>query len=512
MEQTQSLLEHSTTEVISDTRKRRITVWLRKYGKYAILAALVIVPLFGYLGTLPIRLWDESRLASNAFEMYDTGHLLVTTFEYSPDLWNTKPPLLIWLQAGLMKVLGVNEWAVRLPSAVAGLLTCSLLLYLSRRYLNSFWFGFIALLVLVTSEGYITEHGTRTGDYDALLTLFTTLSALAFFAYCETTRNKYLYLVFAATALAVLTKSIAGFLFVPALGIYAIIRGQVLPLLQNKHFYIGLLGCLGVIAGYYLLREAVSPGYLQAVWHNELGGRYLQVNENHSGDFWFYYYGFMELKLTAWYLLVPCGFAVGLLLKNHRMNRLALFCAVMVVGFFLVISVSKTKLHWYDIPLYPFLSLLIAMVVYAVFDALRHLTWVNQHMRSNIWPFVFLFLLAINPYRKTLDRTYTPEENPGDKVFFDIGYFLKDALKGKQDITGYSLLYEGFNTHNLFYLYALRDNGTRLDFQDWTNLKPGELVIVPQEHIKQYVREHYEQEVVEEIGTITKFRIHGKKQ
>ncbi|AMM50783.1 hypothetical protein TH61_05760 [Rufibacter sp. DG15C] len=509
MNQTSSLLEPDMAETYPTLREKH--AWVGKYFKYVVLAVLVVVPLFGYLGTLPIRMWDESRLANNAFEMYDTGHLLVTTFEYSPDLWNTKPPLLIWLQAGLMHLLGVNEWAVRLPSAVAGLLTCALLFFFSLRYLKSFWFGFIAVLVLITAEGYVTEHGTRTGDYDALLTLFTTLSALAFFAYCETKRTRYLYWVFAATALAVLTKSVAGVLFVPALGLYGILRGQVLSLLKNKHFYFGLLGCFGVIAGYYLLREASSPGYLQAIWNNELGGRYLQVNENHTGDFWFYYYGFSELKLTAWYLLVPCGFAVGMLLKNDRMNRLALFCALVTVCFFLVISISKTKLHWYDIPLYPFLAMLIAMLVFTVFDWLRHLEWANHTMRYNIWPFVFLFVLAINPYRKTLDRTYTPEENPGDKVFFDIGYFLKDALKGKQDITGHSLLYEGFNTHNLFYLYALRDKGTRLDFQDWTNLTPGERVIVPQEHIKQYVREHYDHEVVEEIGTITKFRIHGRK-
>ncbi len=46
--------------------------------KYLILAILVYMPIFGHLDTLPIRIWDESRLAINAFEMYKNGDFIVT--------------------------------------------------------------------------------------------------------------------------------------------------------------------------------------------------------------------------------------------------------------------------------------------------------------------------------------------------------------------------------------------------------------------------------------------------
>ena len=187
--------------------------YLVPYFKYVILAALMYMPIFGHLDALPIRIWDEARLAINAYEMLNDGDYIVTHFEGKPDMWNTKPPLLIWVQVFFMKILGVNELSVRLPSAIAAFFTSLVLLIFSHKYLEKFWFGFITVFVLITSHGYINFHSSRTGDYDALLTLFTTLSGLLFFAYCEARNHKYLYLFFLCTALAVLTKSITGLLF-----------------------------------------------------------------------------------------------------------------------------------------------------------------------------------------------------------------------------------------------------------------------------------------------------------
>src|SRR5688572_23065002 len=102
--------------------------FLYNYSNYILLALLIYMPVFGNLNTLPIREWDEARIAINACEMYHDGDFIVTHFEEEPDMWNTKPPLLIWLQVFLMKTIGINELAVRLPSAFAAFFTCLALL------------------------------------------------------------------------------------------------------------------------------------------------------------------------------------------------------------------------------------------------------------------------------------------------------------------------------------------------------------------------------------------------
>jgi 4-amino-4-deoxy-L-arabinose transferase-like glycosyltransferase len=100
--------------------------------KIILFLLLTYPPIFLHLGSLPIRIWDESRLAINAYEMNKDGDFLVTHFSGMPDMWNTKPPLMIWLQVFFIKLFGVGELALRLPSAIAAFLTCVFILFLPR--------------------------------------------------------------------------------------------------------------------------------------------------------------------------------------------------------------------------------------------------------------------------------------------------------------------------------------------------------------------------------------------
>ncbi|MFN4234420.1 MAG: ArnT family glycosyltransferase [Bacteroidia bacterium] len=485
---------------------------IETYIKYIVLATLIYMPIFGHLDTLPIRIWDESRLAINAYEMLNNGDFIVTHFDGNPDMWNTKPPLLIWIQVLFMKIMGVNELAVRLPSAIAAFFTCIILLIFSHRYLKNSWFGFIAVLILITSHGYINLHATRTGDYDALLTLFTTLSGLLFFSYCEKQNYRHLYLFFLFTALAVLTKGVAGLLFLPAMLIYSIVRKQLIPLLKNKHFYIGLLSFLGIVVSYYLIREAYNPGYIAAVQENELGGRFLNVIENHQHGFWYYFNNFIDFRISNWYLLIPCGLVIGFVNKNIKINRITLFSFLMAITFFLVISIAQTKLEWYDVPLYPFLAILIAIFIFFVFDLLQNLKWMNQKLTINVTPFLFLFIIGTTPYQKILDKTYKPKEYSWDKDFYEISYFLKDAVKGKYELNNHYLLYDGYNAHILFYLNVLNDKGTQISFKDWRHLNPMDITIAYQNHVKKYVEEHYKHDVIHTVGNVVTYKIYGRKE
>lgn len=484
---------------------------IEPYVKYLVLASLMYMPIFGHLDTIPIRIWDEARLAINAYEMYNNGDFIVTHFDGKPDMWNTKPPLLIWGQVFFMNILGVNELAVRLPSAIAAFFTCIVLLIFSRQYLTNFWFAFIAILVLITSNGYINIHATRTGDYDALLALFTTLSGLLFFSYCEKQNCKHLYLFFLFTALAVLTKSITGLFFLPAILIYSIVQKQLIPLLRSKHFYIGLFSFLGLVLGYYLLREVNNTGYIAAVQENELGGRYLEVVENHQGGFWFYYDNFIDFQISVWHLFIPCGLITGFVIKNKKINRITMFSFLMIITFFLVISIAQTKIVWYDVPLYPFIAILIAIFIFYVFDFLKNFKWINETLSINVTPFIFLFLIAITPYQKIIEKTYKPKEYSWDKDFYEIGYFLKDAVKGKHNLNNQYLLYDGYNSQNLFYLNVLNDKGTRISFKDWRNLSPMNIVIAHQNNVKQYLEENYNNEIIHNEGNVITYKILGRK-
>jgi len=59
--------------------------------------AVVYFPLFLHLENLPLRIWDEARLAVSAYEMSHNGNYIVVHFDGKPEMWSTKPPLMIWL-------------------------------------------------------------------------------------------------------------------------------------------------------------------------------------------------------------------------------------------------------------------------------------------------------------------------------------------------------------------------------------------------------------------------------
>lgn len=470
------------------------------------------MPLFGHLDGLPLRMWDEARLAMNAYEMYYDRDFIVTHFNGNPDMWNTKPPLMIWAQVFFMQIIGVNDLAVRLPSAFAVFFTCLVLLVFSVRYLKNFWFGFIAILVLVTFPGYISYHAARTGDYDALLTLFTTISGLSFYIYCISEKKKFLYLFFFSIALAVLTKSITGLLFIPGLFIYSIISGKALKTIKSPHFYFGMGIFVVLVGGYYLLREHYNPGYLMAVWENELGGRYLDVIEDHRHGFWFYYQNFVDYKLSWWRFVLPLGVVTGFIVKDEKLKHLTRFCTLMVVQFFLVISFSQTKLNWYDVPMYPYLAILVSVFVYQVFTWLRNGVSIGWLTKYNFLAFVFLILIAFNPYKKIWKRTYIPKEFSWEVSTYEVGNFLKDALRGKYDLNHCYLLYDGYNTQNLFYLRILQDNGVEVDFKDKRTLNSGDVVVVQQEDIKVWLKANYSIRELSKTGNIIQYKINESKQ
>ncbi len=465
------------------------------------------LPIFGGLGIVPIQIWDEARLANNTLEMLQGGDWLQTQYAGSADMWNSKPPLLIWIQLLSVKLLGFNEFSFRLPSAVAAFGCCMLLFVFLKKYLEQPLFAAIAALVLVTSYGFTGPHVARSGDYDALLLLFTSLAAFSFFAYTESGKRQYLYAMFMAFSLAVLTKSVAALLLVPGLVFYALWRKKLFSLLKNKHFYGGAALFLLLPAAYYLLREARDPGYLQAVWLNDFG-RYAEATPENRHAFSFYLLNFHRWRLSFWYLLIPCGIALGLFSKAENIKRLSVFSALTSFCYLLLISFSQTKLYWYDAQLYPFFAILIAIFVHFVFEILQDIPAFSHKLTFNIVPYIFLFLILLIPYRDIMSHSLNPKVHPLVKrPFYEVSYQLQAASHGKQNLQADYLLYEGYYAHLRPYLYLLQKKGTCLSHLDWRQLKAGDRVLVPQKNIQRELEKRYRYRVLRKKGGVVSYWI-----
>ena len=486
-----------------------------KYFKFFLLILLIAFPIFGNLDVLPIRVWDESRLSVNAYQMTQDNDWLVTHYwDGKPEMWNTKPPLLIWCQVLCMKLFGIGELAMRIPSALAALLTCITLLVLSVRYLKDFMFGFIAVMVLITTYGYINVHTARSGDYDSLLTFFTTISSISYFAYSENRNNKYLYFFFLCLAFGVLTKSVSALFFTPPIIIYTLYRKQFISLLKNKHTYFGVLIFLSIVLGYYLIREHYNPGYIDAVTENELGGRYLNTLVNGDASFWFYYTYMLDEHLTSWYLLVPCGLLVGIFSENKKIKNLTLFSTILILFFFVVISTAKTKLNWYDCPLFPFIAIIITVFIHYVFIYSKSLMFKNNEypLKYNLVPYLFLFFILINPYQKIINKTYYNRENQCDEDLYQISYYIRSAIEQPERLNDCYLLIEDTKDQFFLYLKILKEQQVNVSYKNREDLKVGDAVVVWEQRVKDYITAKYNYEVLENFRVVTKYRLISEKE
>lgn len=183
------------------------------------------------------------------------------------------------------------------------------------------------------------------------------------------------------------------------------------------------------ILGFYLIRESLNPGYLSAVVKNEWGGRFLSTIENHDHSSFYYFDNFIDFQLKEWYIFVPAGIVTGLLSNDKKLASLALFILVIVFAYFILISLSQTKLEWYDVPMYPFIAIFIAFFIWIVANILKNTSAVTDHLNSKLVPALLCFFICLGPYRNIVHKTYKPEEYAWDKEFYEIGYYLKKELK-----------------------------------------------------------------------------------
>ena len=389
--------------------------------------AIVTYLQFYRLGHLPIIQWDESRLANNAVEMYLNKSYLITTYDQKPDLWNTKPPFMIWLQVASISVWGINEFAVRFPSALAGLIGVLLLGFWVFKLSNSYIWASVSMLLLATTGGYMQLHGSITGDYDALLTCMVLLSVYCYCQYYFMNQQKAYYGFIVFLALSVMAKSAAGIMVFPLFTLMPLAKRQFHVLLK---LLIAMLVALIPFLLFCFLREMANSGFIKQMLFNDFGGRYTTAMEGHRHE-WYYY---IQNLITERYhyfvfLLVPAF--VYLAFKPHPVMR---FLALFLSGFLLIISLATTKIHWYDMPVLPIITLLIVLFLIQIQTLIKQ-AFVKQS-------FVVLVLLAIIPLVRDKYEFITHYKNfPLSFDHYELSEYLRD-YKGEESLHYFSLDYD----------------------------------------------------------------------
>jgi 4-amino-4-deoxy-L-arabinose transferase-like glycosyltransferase len=422
------------------------------------------------IDTYHMRWWDESMFAVNTYEMIQNGKYFSQTFYDAPDLINTKPPLTTWLQILFVKVLGYNEVAIRLPSAIAAALTILLLfLFVYRRF--GVVLAWLSSLVLLTSPGFIGFHTARTGDSDSLLTFFLFIANIYFLKSITEQKLKSILIFFLFITLAFCTKTYAAFLFIPAYIIILIIRKKFKWFISNRYFFGGLILLLvgGILIMY--LRELGTPGYIEKTIIYDLGKLHNGF-EKHTGD-WDYYLDNLNLtRFSMWFIIALIGIIFSFMKRNDEKESVFFDLTILVVCYFVLVSLSSTKLLWYDMPVYPFLSILAAFGLYKGFENRINVATLNKDT------LLFILVIFSIPYWMMFRRSQSNIIPNGEKKNEAAERFLFQRSNEKSNLDGIKVYYYGWNGSLLFYKYKFAEKGETLELTRTFDFKPNDRILV----------------------------------
>lgn len=140
-------------------------------------------------------LWDEAALGYNAYSIIQTSHdeygqLLPLIFKSFGDY---KPGLYVYLAIPFIKIFGLNEISVRLPSILLGSLL-PIFLYLLIKKINPKSHHIALIAALIATFNPYNIHFSRGAWETNILTCEIVLACYFFYSYIQSQKSKYLLL------------------------------------------------------------------------------------------------------------------------------------------------------------------------------------------------------------------------------------------------------------------------------------------------------------------------------
>ena len=303
---------------------------------------LILVFLGGlvFLYNLGARdLWepDETRYAVVAREMKETGNWIVPHLNGAT--YSEKPPLFFWLVNLSTSLLGDNEFANRLPSALAGLITVLMTFLLGTR-LFDVRAGFLSGLVLAT--GFFLSQISRWMMLDSLFTLFFLLSLFFFYqGYASGEQRRFRYLLAGGfIGLGVLTKGPIAYLAIPIILILGVLEKDVKKI-WNRDLLWGVLLSLALVLTWVIPACWIGGGdYTRRILFEQSLGRItgnLKHAPSHPQPFWFYLVHF-PAEFLPWTFFLPAAVIVYLRKPKKEWNGFLFLAAWFLFIFFFFLS------------------------------------------------------------------------------------------------------------------------------------------------------------------------------
>jgi 4-amino-4-deoxy-L-arabinose transferase-like glycosyltransferase len=307
----------------------------------------------------------DGQYGGAAKVMARSGSWLIPENDGIPRL--VKPPLLYWALAASMKMLGANEFAARLPNALA-VTAWVAVTFLIGAHMGGKWRGFLAGIILLTSLGTFTL-----GRIVMPEPIFSACIAGALYcalrgANSAAVRRPWFMGFWFFASLASFTKGLHGLLYpIAIVGIAAIFRKEARHSLRGLVSWQGALLFAAINLPWYLYVEFRFPGYLHNLLVAEQLGHILGASTPATSYTNVPRWQFLLLQVV-WLFPWSLGIIAGLpLFADHiaRRRRVPLSFPALVVILWMIVIMGSVLLvgerqDYYAMSMWPAIALAVA--------------------------------------------------------------------------------------------------------------------------------------------------------
>lgn len=335
--------------------------------KYPILLVLTIflglIVFFWGLGSIELMSLNEGRRALATKEMVTTGNWFLP--HLNGELYLTKPPLLYWVSSTLAIIWGgVNEWTLRLPSALAAI-AILWMTYLYAFKQSGKWAALFAIQLLIANVSFVMLG--RRAEIEMLLTALCIGSLLSALQYIQLQSNKiWIYLSYFLLALALMAKGPLVLLFVTLPLIVAAIYTKDSSIKTVLLSWRGWLIFLVVGLAWYVL-VTWQLGF--DIWASIAKKDMLDKMQGSSAKPILSYIGWIAVDFM---LLVGLFFVrtEGSFKKQtQKIDQLVLIVAIIVP--LVIFSIFTNKHAKYLLPIYPLIAILLGLKLNEIFETAK---------------------------------------------------------------------------------------------------------------------------------------------
>lgn len=350
-----------------------------KTGYAVLLLSFFLLSYILPLGARDLVVPDETRYAEIPREMITGGDWVVP--HLNGVRYFEKPALGYWAHACSLLLFGENNFAVRLPSALAVGLSALLIYVLVRRVSRrkDEDGGFTAILAALIFLSCFEVFGVgNTAVLDSLFSFFLTASITAFYFASEehpgsAMEKGFLALAGLSCGLAFLTKGFLAFA-VPVMVLvpYLVWQRRYSDLFRMS--WLPVLTAILVALPWSMAIHLREPDFWRFFFWNEHIRRFMSDNAQHKESFRFF-------LLTAPGMFIPCIFAApaaaqgikARLFEQEAQGRALRFCICWLALPFFFFSLSNGKLLTYILPCFPPFAVLMAFgLLYALRENARN--------------------------------------------------------------------------------------------------------------------------------------------